>query len=164
VEGCVRISSRWVPVKPLRCVPESVDSGAASDGPLRGVKQRVFTGDRGGWSRGFWYSQPMVNRVYGVIKMKVLELRRTPHRCDGYGSPPPRSCLFRHLRSRGDFRVNPPRQFWHWLWRGNSARQERATFHTCGLHLWRFRFAGLTMYHGSPRRLVKRCKYSKPRF
>jgi len=37
------------------------------------------------------------------------------------------------------------------------------TFHTCGLHLWCFRFAGLTRCHGSPR-LVRRWKYSKPRF
>jgi hypothetical protein len=38
------------------------------------------------------------------------------------------------------------------------------TFPTCGLHLWRFRFAGLTACHGRPRRLVRRWKYSKPRF
>ena len=53
---------------------------------LRGVKLRVFVGDRGGWSRGFWYSQPMVNKVHCVIKVNVSELRRTPRRCDGYGS------------------------------------------------------------------------------
>jgi hypothetical protein len=35
---------------------------------------------------------------------------------------------------------------------------------TWGLHLWRFRFVGLTPHHSSPRRLVKRCKYSKVAF
>ncbi len=27
----------------------------------------------------------MVNKVYRVIKVEVLEPRRTPHRCDGDG-------------------------------------------------------------------------------
>jgi hypothetical protein len=29
------------------------------------------------------------------------------------------------------------------------------TFHACGLHLWCFRFVGLTTYHSSPQRLVR---------
>ena len=39
----------------------------------------------------------MVNKVYRVIKVEVLEPRRTPHRCDGDGpdkilkGPPPAS-------------------------------------------------------------------------
>lgn len=40
------------------------------------------------------------------------------------------------------------------LFANNKSRLRK--FLTCGLHLWQFRFTGLTTYHGSPRRLVRR--------
>ncbi|HVR25627.1 MAG TPA: transposase [Candidatus Polarisedimenticolia bacterium] len=56
-------------------------------------------------------------------------------------------------------RGNLPRKFGRILTEGSGRDRFLKTsikFRTCDLHLWRFRFAGLTTYHGSSQRLVRR--------
>jgi hypothetical protein len=54
VEGCVKISSPWAPVKPLRWVPESVDFGTVPDEDLCCVNWCLFSAGGGGQNQGFW--------------------------------------------------------------------------------------------------------------
>ena len=51
--------------------PETVDPGTTSERSLSDAKQRICSEDGNRWEQGFWYSRPVVNKIYGANNLDL---------------------------------------------------------------------------------------------